>query len=142
MGELEIEVEDLHWGRIPYFTRYRINRRRKRRETGLLMFTTSRTSVRHTASRYFRINQVRENGEVLAESDSQLPFSKFRRLSPGVHQLVLCSGTLTKEVSVSREVELKPGQLLVVGCRPSYSYRPFNKNPPPDRWSIGVLDPR
>ena len=83
MGELKIQVEDLRWGRIPYITRYRINRRRKRRETGLLMFMVSRTSVRHTASRYFRINQVLENGEVLAESDSQLPFSRFRRLSRG-----------------------------------------------------------
>ena len=142
MGEIEIEVEDLHWRRIPYITRYRINRRRKRRETGLLMFTISRTSVRHTASRYFRINQVMENGEVLAESDSQLPFSRFRRLSPGMHQLVLCSATLTKEVQVGCEVEVKPGQLLVVGCRPSCSYRPFNKNPPPDRWSFGVFGPR
>jgi hypothetical protein len=142
VGELRIEADDLHWGRIPRITRYRINRRRKRRETGLLMFTISRTSVRHTASRYFRINQVLENGEVLAESDSQWPFSRFRRLSPGLHHLVLCSGTLTKEVKISRDVQLKPGQLLVVGCRPSYSYRPFNKNPPPDRWSIGVFDPR
>lgn len=141
MGELRVEVDDLRWDRIPRVTRYRVNRRRRRHETGLLMFTVSRTSVRHTASRYFRVNRVLEDGEVLAESDSQWPFSRFRPLSPGVHHLVLCSGTLTREVEVRRDVVLEPGRLLVVGCRPAYSYRPFNRNPPPDRWSIGLFDP-
>ncbi|CAL9468499.1 hypothetical protein SUDANB95_02771 [Actinosynnema sp. ALI-1.44] len=48
---------------------------------------------------------------------------------------------MAEEVAVRRDVALEPGHLLVVGCRPAYSYRPFAGDPPPDRWSIGLLGP-
>lgn len=143
MEKLHVEVEELHWDRIPRITRWRINRWRKRHETGLLMFTISRAPVRHSASRYWRQNEVSENGRILTQSDTQWPFSRFRRLSPGRHRLDFVTADMkAREAKFSREVDLGQGQILVVGCRPSYSYRPFNKNPPPERWYLGVFGPR
>lgn len=141
-GRLRAEVAELRWDRIPRVTRWRLNRWRRRRRTGLLMFTISRAPVRHSASRYVRLNEVSENGQALAQSDTQWPFSRFRHLSPGRHGLDFVTADMKgREARFRREVDLALGEILVVGCRPSYSYRPFDRNPPPERWYLGVFGP-
>jgi hypothetical protein len=139
--ELRRTVEELSMDRIPWATRWRLSRHRRRHGTGLLMYTIFRVAPRMTMSRYWRVVFILEGKSTLCSSSPVSPGSKWVSLAPGKHRLEFVVSASSTDIAFVREFRLTAGQIIVAGCRPSYSFRPFNRNPPPERWYVTVIDP-
>jgi hypothetical protein len=61
-------------------------------------------------------------------------------LVPGTHRLTFVVSDPGKEESFRKDITLGPGQILVVWCYTTYSFKLFDRSPRPNRWYIGILD--
>jgi hypothetical protein len=140
--ELRHTVDELSVDRIPWATRWRLSRHRRKHDTGLLMYTIFRVAPRMTMSRYWRVVLIVDGKTMLCSSSPVSPGSKWRPLAAGSHRLEFVVSTSSTDIAFVRGFHLTAGQIIVAGCRPSYSFRPFNRNPPPERWYVTVVDPK
>ena len=138
---LPYDVSELTWENVPFPVRWRLRRRWRRRDTGLMLYTITRVAFLNTASRYGRVISIFEGTRSIAYTDTQLSGPKFRAMSPGRHVLRLNINDGKHHADFDHEVRLVPGDIFVAVCRPSFSRKFLDDDPPPERWYLGILRP-
>ena len=89
--------------------------------------------------RYLRTVFIREGRRELYIGNVDERSVGWVDLPPGSHRLSFVVSNMGKEVSFVREVAIQPRQILVAWCLTTYSLKPLNRHPRPNRWYIGVL---
>jgi hypothetical protein len=139
MAMLRVETEELRTRSIPWYVQRKLRRHKRGGHTGVIMYTILRVPLLNTLSRYWRAVAIVKDGRNICVSGPHSPGSKWVMLAPGRHDLEFAVMSHRDEVVFSRSFELRSGDVIVAGCRSSYSYLPSAKNPPPEKWSIGVF---
>ncbi|GAA2687922.1 MULTISPECIES: hypothetical protein [Actinosynnema] len=139
MKEYALEVGDLDWEMVPPGAKWRLSRARKKQRTGILLYVVSRAKNVDTVSSNWRIAILSREGRTLCGISTQSPFTKFVPLPSGLHRIRFDSAGNYGAVDFFRNVLLGERDVLVARCQPGYSWKPFDRNRPPERWHLGVL---
>jgi hypothetical protein len=125
--------------KIPRFARRKLKRARRTASTGLLAYALipGGSQPPPWISRFVFIREGKNS--LFSAGPGLRQGRKWVDLPPGLHQLTFAVGGFG-EVEFTREFRLEPGKILIAGCRTTYSRLPRAKNPPPNRWYIGVVD--
>ena len=125
---------------IPRFARRMLKRARREGRTGLLAYALI-PGGSTPPPWMWRLVFVRQGQEVLFSAGPGLRQGrKWVDLSPGIHRLTFSVGGFG-EVEFTKDFRLDPGQVLIAGCRTTYSRLPGGKHRKPNRWYTGVMDP-
>jgi hypothetical protein len=90
--------------------------------------------------RYSRSVHIREGRREVRIGEPDDWSVRWVDLAPGKHRLSFVVSNSGKDVAFTREFTLEPRQIIVAWCHTTYSLKPFNRHPRPNRWYIGVLD--
>lgn len=131
-------VDDLTGVTLPWPARRRVRRAKRRHRTGIVLAAVIRRSFR-SMSRYRAIVLIREDGRELCACSSSSPLPKWAAVAPGTHRLKFRAFRSSSGSTVIRDVVLAEGDVLVAFCRPKDKRSPFDRDPPPDHWHIGVV---
>jgi hypothetical protein len=97
-------------------------------------------SSNRSGYRYLRFVHVREGRRELYAGSVDDRSVRWVDLPPGTHRLDFVVSDAGKEVALHKEITLQPHQVLVAWCYTTYSLKPFDRHPRPNRWYIGVRD--
>ena len=135
----DYEVVSVNERQIPWGARRKLRAARRAGWTGIVAFTQipGRSAG---GSRYRRVVLIREAADTLFYAHPGWQPSKWIDLSPGEHRLGFhVGGGFRAGCVFERTVRVERGEILIVGCRTTYSLKPFDKNPRPNRWYLGVV---
>ncbi|WP_103352319.1 hypothetical protein [Amycolatopsis sp. CA-128772] len=133
------ELRPLEPRRLKWSARRKLRKARREGRTGLLAYAVIPASNRN-GYRYLRFVYVREGRRELYAGSADDRSVRWVDLPPGTHRLDFVVSDAGKEVALRREFTLRPRQVLVSWCYTTYSLKPFDRHPRPNRWYIGVLD--
>lgn len=139
MKEFDLEVADLNWDLVPPGAKWRLNQAKKKQRTGILLYVVSKAKNVDTISNNWRVVILSREHKTLCSISTQLPFTKFTPLPSGLHRIRFDSAGHYGAIDFFREVPLRERDVLVARCQPGYSWKPFDRNRPPERWNLGIL---
>jgi hypothetical protein len=123
--------------KLPWRARRKLRKVRQENRTGMLAYSQIPGGSR-AAPWITRIVAISEGGSRLFFGRPGLQTPQWVDLSPGNHFLKFSVGGWA-EVDFARTISLNTGDILIAGCKTTYTRNPFNKNPPPNKWYIGVM---
>ncbi|GAA1030705.1 MULTISPECIES: hypothetical protein [Amycolatopsis] len=129
-----LNPRQLKWG-----ARRKLREARREGRTGMLAYSVIPSNNRN-GYRYFRSVVVREGSRELYRGNPDDRSVRWVDLAPGRHRLSFVVSDMGKEVALSQEFVLQPRQIIAAWCATTYSLKPFDRSPRPNRWHIGVLD--
>jgi hypothetical protein len=131
------EVKPLEETNVQWTVRRRLRRAQREGRTGLLADARIPSGTR-SLNRYQRVVGIYEGSRelFLKQPGPQLPH--WVDLEPGVHHLRFAiegggGNVFTKSFTLQRR------EILVAVCHTTHSFIPFNRNPRPNRWYLGVV---
>jgi hypothetical protein len=131
-------INELSAVRLPWLVRLQLNRVRRQRRTGLLLYGMIRTAAR-SRSKYAPVVSVREGRHLLCMCSNTSKFPKWVNLGPGLHDLGFLAGTRRTSSSFDRSFNLNDGDVLVAICEPIQSKLVFAQRQPANLWYLGIL---
>lgn len=133
------ELRPLNPRQLKWSARRKLRSARREGRTGMLAYSVIPSNNRN-GYRYFRTVYVREGRREVCIGKPDDRSVRWVDLAPGKHRLSFVVSNMGKEVALVREFVLEPRQILAVWCYTTYSLKPFDRRPRPNRWYIGLLD--
>jgi hypothetical protein len=133
------EVRPLNPRHLKWRARRKLRRVRREGRTGMLAYSYV-PSTNRNGYRYYRSVHIREGQREVCIGKPDYRSVRWVDLAPGRHLLSFVVSNSGKDVSFTREFTLGPRQIIAAWCYTTYSLKPFNRHPRPNRWYIGVLD--
>ncbi|WIX82913.1 hypothetical protein QRX50_20155 [Amycolatopsis carbonis] len=133
------EARPLEPRQLKWSARRKLRKARREGRTGMLAYAVIPSSNRN-GYRYLRSVFIREGRRELFVGNVGDRSVRWVDLAPGSHRLSFVVSDAGKEVALIREVALQPRQILVSWCYTTYSLKPLDRHPRPNRWYIGILD--
>jgi hypothetical protein len=95
-----------------------------------------------SGSRYRRVVFIREGARELYVGSPEERGAQWRDLAPANHRLTftVAGAGFGKSVEFTQDVSLERHQILIAWCYTTYSAKPFNRNPRPNQWYVGVVN--
>ena len=131
------EVLPVNEHSIPWRVRRKLRRIRRDGKGGMLAYFQIPGGVRGVPW-IKRVVVIVENWKIIFSAQAGLQFPKWVDLRSGSHVLKFAVGGWG-HVDFTRSVTLGSGEILIVGCRTTFSARPRPKNPPLNWWYLGVV---
>jgi hypothetical protein len=125
---------------IPFWARRKLRRARREGRTGMVAYTRIAGGARGMPW-MTRVVSVREGRDRLFYGwPKAFQLAKWIDLVPGEHRLKFGVAGYG-EVVFERTVVLARHDVLIAGCRTSYTRLPRKENRPPNRWYLGIVGP-
>ena len=131
------EVLPVNEREISWLARRKLRQIRREGKGGMLAYSKIPGGNR-AAPWVKRVVVIVENGKTLFSASPGFQFPKWVDLRPGGHEIRFSVGGWG-QVDFTRSISLRDGEILIVGCKTTYSRSPRPKNPRPNQWYVGVV---
>lgn len=124
---------------IPWLARRKLKRGRREARTGVVAYSLIPGGMR-ALPWMARVVTIFEGRTMLYYADKVSQFPTWIDLAPGSHRLMF-SVSGYSGVDFVRTVVLARNDVLIAGCRTSYTRLPRKENRPPNKWYLGIVGP-